>query len=92
MHCKPTSIGGHGYIIVVVYYFTKWAEAIPTYAEDGKTTALFLLNQIITRFGVPRAIVIDYGSHFHNKMMSELSTKFGFLCDNSTPYYPQANG
>ena len=53
MHCKPTSTGGHGYIIVAVDYFTKWAEAMPTYAEDGKTVALFLFNHVIARFGVP---------------------------------------
>ena len=44
------------------------------------------------RFGIPRAIVTDHGSHFQNKMMEELSVKLGFLHDNSTPYYPQANG
>ena len=32
MYCKPTSTGGHGYIIVGMDYFTKWAEAMPTYA------------------------------------------------------------
>ena len=47
MHCKPTSAKGHGYIIVAVDYFTKWAEAMPTYAEDGKTAALFLFNHIV---------------------------------------------
>ena len=52
MHCKPTSARGHGYIIVAIDYFTKWAEAMPTYAEDGKTAALFLFNHIIARFGV----------------------------------------
>jgi len=30
MTCNPTSTGGHGYIIVAVDYFTKWAEAMPT--------------------------------------------------------------
>ena len=35
MHCKPTSAGGHRYIIVAIDYFTKWDEAMPTYAEDG---------------------------------------------------------
>lgn len=30
MTCNPTSIGGHGYIIVVIDYFTKWAKAMPT--------------------------------------------------------------
>ena len=53
MHCKPTSAEGHGYIIVAVDYFTKWAEAMPTYAEDGKTASLFLFNHVIARFGVP---------------------------------------
>ena len=78
VHCKPTSAGGHGYIIVAVDYFTKWVEAMPTYAEDGKTAALFLFNHIITRFGIPRAIVTDHGSHFKNKMMADLSIKLGF--------------
>ena len=44
MHCKPTSADGNGYIIVVVDYFTKWVEAMPTYAEDGNTSTLFLFN------------------------------------------------
>ena len=71
MHCKPTSAKGHGYIIVAIDYFTKWAEAMPTYAEDGKTVALFLFNHIIAGFGVPRSIVTDHGSHFRNQMMEE---------------------
>ena len=29
---------------------------------------------------------------FVNQMMTELSTKLGFCHENSTPYYPQANG
>ena len=92
MHCKPTSAEGHGYIIVAVDYFTKWAEAMPTYAEDGKIVALFLFNHIIARFGVLQSIVIDHGSHFYNQMMEEVSAKLGFWHEKSTPYYPQANG
>ena len=69
MHCKPTSVGGHGYIIVAMDYFTKWAEAMPTYAEDGKTATLFLFNHIIARFGVSQSIVTDHGSHFRNQMI-----------------------
>ena len=70
MHYNPTSYGGHGYVIVIVEYFTKWDETIPTYAEDGKTTALFLFNHIIDRFGVPHAIVNDHGSHLRNHMLA----------------------
>ena len=64
MHCKSTSARGHGYIIVVMDYFTKWVEAMPTYTEDGKTAALFLFNHVIDRFGFPQSIVTDHGSHF----------------------------
>ena len=88
VHHRPTSARGHGYIIVVVDYFTKWDEVIPTYAEDGKIASLLLFNHIIARFGIPRAIVTDHGSHFQKKMMEELSAKLGFCHDNSTPYYP----
>jgi hypothetical protein len=92
MQCKPTSAGGHGYIIVAIEYFTKWAEAMPTFLNDGCTAALFLFNHIITHFGVPRAIFTDHGAHFKNHMMSELHGKLGFRQENSCPYYPQVNG
>jgi hypothetical protein len=62
--CNLSSARGHRYIIVIVDYFMKWVEAMPTFKHDGETTTLFLFNQIIARFDVPREIVIDHGSHF----------------------------
>jgi hypothetical protein len=90
--CKPPSVVGHNYIIVVVDYFTKWEEAMPTYSNDAKTATLFVFNHIIARFGVPKSIVTDHGSHFCNSMMTELSTLFHFDQEHSSPYYPQENG
>jgi hypothetical protein len=92
MTCNPHSVEGHGYIIVAVDYFTKWAEAMPTFDNTGKHASLFIFNHIITRFGIPQAIVTDHGSHFQNFMMSELTDNLGLHHENSTPYYPQANG
>ena len=92
MHCNPTSAGGHGYIIVDVGYFTKWVEEMATYGQDGKNVTLFLFNHFIYRFRVPQVIVTNHGSHFHNQMMTEISTKLGFHHENSTSYYPQDNG
>eukprot|EP00253_Pinus_taeda_P011115 PITA_11115 len=92
MTCKPHLAEGHGYIIVAVDYFTKWAEAMPTLSEDGHTAAQFLFNHVISRFGVPQAIITDHGKHFRNHMMTELTTQLGLRHDSSTPYYPQANG
>jgi len=92
MQCNTTSSRGHDYIIVVIDYFTKLDEAMPTFLNDGHIAALFIFNHIITRLGVPQAIVTNHGSHFHNQMMGELCTKMGFHHENSSPYYPRANG
>jgi transposase InsO family protein len=92
MTCHPHSAGGHGYIIVAIDYFTKWAEVMPTFDNTGKTATLFLFNHVIAHFGVPQAVITDHGSHFRNFMMSELTEKLGLHHDNSTPYYLQANG
>jgi hypothetical protein len=62
--CNPPSTRGHRYIIIAVYYFTKWVKAMPTFKDDGETTTLFLFNQIIARFGVPREIFTDHGIQF----------------------------
>jgi hypothetical protein len=90
--CNPPSARGHRYIIVVVDYFTKWVKAMPTFKDDGETANLFLFNQIIARFDVPRGIVTDHGNHFHKKMMSELTSNLGLRKEHSSPYYPQENG
>ena len=39
MTCNPASTGNHKYIIVAVDYFTKWAEAMPTYKNTIETVA-----------------------------------------------------
>jgi len=90
--CNPHSAGGHAYIILAVDYFTKWAEAMPTFEADDKTAAIFVFNHIISRFGVSQAIITDHGRHFRNIMMTKLTNQLGLHHDSSTPYYPQANG
>jgi len=76
--CNLRLAGNHKYIIVVVDYFTKWAEAMPTFKNDSETTALFLFNQVIPRFDIPREIFIDHGSHLENQSITELALKLGF--------------
>jgi hypothetical protein len=88
MTYNPHSFEGHGYIIVAMDYFTKWAKAMPTFDNTGKIAMLFIFNHIITRFEIPQAIVTDHGSHFQNFMMSGLTDKLGLRHENSTPYYP----
>jgi hypothetical protein len=73
--CNHPSTRGHHYIIVSVDYFTKWVEAMPTFKDDEETTTLFLFNQIITIFVIPREIVTDHGNHFHKKNDDRVNVK-----------------
>ncbi|KAI5431079.1 hypothetical protein KIW84_035297 [Lathyrus oleraceus] len=46
---------GHRFILVAIDYFTKWVEA-ESYANVTKQVIVrFIMNQIICRYGVPRA-------------------------------------
>eukprot|EP00253_Pinus_taeda_P011560 PITA_11560 len=48
--CNPHSAGGHAYTILAVDYFTKWAEAMPTFEEDELTGQLGLHHDSSTPY------------------------------------------
>jgi hypothetical protein len=54
---------GYTHILVAVDYVTKWV-AIPTKSADGETSLKILKDVIFPRFGVPRYLMTDEGSHF----------------------------
>ena len=63
---------GNQYILVAVDYVFKWAEAIPTRTNDNPVVIKFLRENIISRFGAPRTIISDNGSHFCNQAFEAL--------------------
>ena len=52
----------------------------------------FIVSNIFSRFGCPRAIISDGGSHFTNSHFRSLLRKYGVHHRVTTPYHPQANG
>jgi hypothetical protein len=55
---------GYTHIPVAIDYVTKWVEAITTKSADGETSLKMLKDVIFPRFGVPRYLMTDGGSHF----------------------------
>ncbi|XP_070039616.1 uncharacterized protein [Nicotiana tomentosiformis] len=53
---------------------------------------VFLKKNIFTRYGTPRAVVSDGGSHFCNKTFDTLLGKYDVTHKVTTPYHPQASG
>ena len=61
----PPSFGNE-YILVMVDYVSKWIEAVATRTNDHKVVMKFVKTNIFSRFGCPRVIISDEGSHFTN--------------------------
>ncbi|RDY13999.1 gag-pol, partial [Mucuna pruriens] len=58
---------GYSYILLAVNYVSRWVEAIATKTNDAKVVVDFLKSNIFCRFGVPKALISDQGSHFCNR-------------------------
>ena len=86
MTINPVSANGNKYIIMAVDYFTKWEEAMPTFDCKAETTARFLFNHVISRFGVPKQLVSDHWAHFQDAIWAELSTMLKFKHQYSSSY------
>lgn len=69
---------------MVVDYVSKWVEA--------NSFTAFFRGHIYPRFGTPRAIISDNGSHFCNHMFSTFLEKYGVKYKVATPYHPQTRG
>ncbi|XP_059650629.1 uncharacterized protein LOC132296441, partial [Cornus florida] len=87
----PSSYG-YEYILVAVDYVSKWVEAAATKTDDHKVVIHFIQSHIFSRFGTPRAIISDGGSHFRNRYLKSILAKYSVIHKVATPYHPQTSG
>ena len=87
----PSSYG-HKYILLAKDYVSKWVEAIPTITCDAKVVLCFIRSNTFSRFGTPRVVISDEGSHFCGKLFASLLAKYGVKHRVSLAYHPQSNG
>ncbi|XP_039165194.1 uncharacterized protein LOC120291607 [Eucalyptus grandis] len=79
---------GHRFIFVAIDYFTKWIEAASYAVVTVKNVVKFVRRDIIARYGVPKAIIIDEGTNLNNKLVNDLFKEFKIHHLNSSPYCP----
>ncbi|KAL0433430.1 UNVERIFIED_CONTAM: hypothetical protein Slati_2677300 [Sesamum latifolium] len=58
----PRATGQREYLIVAVDHFSKWVEAEPLAKISEKEVIKFIWQNLICRFGIPRALVTDNGT------------------------------
>ena len=54
---------GSVYILLALDYVSKWVEASSCPINDDSTVVGFIQRNILSRFGAPRTIISDEGSH-----------------------------
>nr|GEZ22503.1 DNA-directed DNA polymerase [Tanacetum cinerariifolium] len=86
----PTS-RGNKYILIAIDYLSKWVEAKALPTNDARVVCKFL-KSLFARFGAPRAIISDRGTHFCNDQFAKVMLKYGVTQRLSSAYHPQTSG
>ena len=80
------------YILVAMDYVSKWLEAMPCRAADAKDARKMFHEIIFPRFGTPRMVISDEGSHFIDTTFRNILKELGSEHNIATPYHPQTSG
>jgi len=82
---------GYQYILVALDYASKWIEAVACRTNDHKIMVNFLKENVLSRFGFPRAIISDGEKYFYNHTFKVLMRKYCINYRVATPYHPQTS-
>jgi hypothetical protein len=89
---QPPSSKGHLFMLVSMYYFTKWTEVVPLKNMTHKEVIEFITEHIIHRFGIPQTFTTEQGTSFVSSQVREFIESYKIRLLNSSPYYAQAKG
>jgi hypothetical protein len=83
----------HGYehILVMVEYVSKWVEAMPCHKASTEKFIATIKSMIFPRFGTPRILISDGGTHFTRNNLKRCLSKLGIEQRVSMAYHPQTN-
>nr|KYP35924.1 Pol polyprotein [Cajanus cajan] len=88
----PLAKGQCKFLLVAIDYFTKWIKAKPLATITANMVQKFLWKNIITRFGIPYAIITDNGLQFTDQKLNKFITDLGILHRFTSLEHPQSNG
>ncbi|GJZ07291.1 reverse transcriptase domain-containing protein [Tanacetum coccineum] len=78
---------GNKYILMAIDYLSKWVEAKALLTNYARVIVKFL-KSLFARFGTPRPIISDRGTHFCNDQFAKVMLKYGVTHCLSTAYHP----
>jgi ribonuclease HI len=88
----PPAQGNLKYVVVAVEYFSKWIEAKPLATITSVTVQKFFWQNIVCRFGVPKAITVDNGTQFDAETFKDFCDQIGTKIYFASVRHPESNG
>ncbi|KAK2997643.1 hypothetical protein RJ639_026616 [Escallonia herrerae] len=88
----PMASGQRRFVIVAIDYFTKWTEGESLATITSAKCEDFFWKNVVCRFGVPRALVIDNGKQFDNNNFRTFCTNLAIDLRFTSVAHPQSNG
>jgi hypothetical protein len=88
----PPAQGNLKYVVVAVEYFSKWNKAKPLATITSVTVQKFLWQNIVCRFGVPKAITVDNGTQFDVDTFNVFCDRIGTRIHFASVRHPESNG
>jgi ribonuclease HI len=88
----PRAQGNLKYVVVAVEYFSKLMEAKPLATITSVTVQKFFWQNIVCRFGVPKAITMDNGTQFDAETFKEFYDQIGTKIHFASVRHPESNG
>ena len=88
----PRVTGNRRFVLVAVYYFTKWAEIEALANIRDVDVKKLVWRNIVTRFEVPESLMSDNGLQFDSRAFHKFCGSLGITNQYSTPAYPISNG
>ncbi|KAK2997565.1 hypothetical protein RJ639_023672 [Escallonia herrerae] len=84
--------GQRRFMIVAIDYFTKWTEVESLATITSAKCEDFFWKNIVCRFGVPRALVVDNGKQFDNNNFRTFCSNLSIDLRFTSVAHPQSNG
>jgi hypothetical protein len=76
------------YVLVAIYHYLNWCKAKVVAEHGAKTSAKFLEDEVICRYGVPKFVLIDNGGEWVVEF-DVMCKHYGIHHQHTTPQWPR---
>ena len=81
----PRSNKGHKFILCIIHEVTNYLITVPIFQARSEEIGEVLIENVITKYCIPKYIIIDQDSAFMSSLMTYLLDKFDIKLEQQFP-------